>query len=225
MSVNKRLPDSRAPKEFTLLLVDGEETNTEVLFQLASSATAIICTDGAAEVARKHGFKVNVIIGDLDAITADTLAFYKAQGTTILKETEQETDDLEKALRYLVRSGFNGDLHLANLTGGRIDHTLVNLSVLTRYNDLFRSMIAYHENFELSFITSKRPQLKLNVEVGKLVSLIPLPEAVGVTTSGLKYPLTDATLTFGVREGLSNEIIGEGFVSITSGSLLALTEF
>ena len=44
---------------------------------------------------------------------------------------------------------------------------------------------------------------------GDYVSLLPLSERVdGVTTHGLRYPLSDATLTQGPARGLSNELLG-----------------
>ena len=43
---------------------------------------------------------------------------------------------------------------------------------------------------------------------------------VGVTTSGLAYPLSDATLEQGPTRGLSNEMLGEeATVSVGSGRL------
>ena len=57
------------------------------------------------------------------------------------------------------------------------------------------------------------------------MSLIPLGDATGVTTSGLKWPLRDERLELGTSRGVSNELVrSPAEVRLTTGSLLLITE-
>ena len=61
---------------------------------------------------------------------------------------------------------------------------------------------------------------------GDYVTLLALtPHAHGIETSGLDYPLGDASLSFGDSLGVSNALLGEtASVSLRSGVLLVIHE-
>ena len=61
---------------------------------------------------------------------------------------------------------------------------------------------------------------------GSIVSAIPLsPQVVGITYSGLRYPLTKATLDFGSTRGISNELAEEtATVEVQEGILLVTVQ-
>ena len=66
--------------------------------------------------------------------------------------------------------------------------------------------------------------MKLTKEKDVRISLVPVGGKVtGVTTEGMYYPLTDATLEFGTTWGVSNEFAEEtASVSIKEGLLLVI---
>jgi len=69
-------------------------------------------------------------------------------------------------------------------------------------------------------VTSDYP-LRRASQSGLTVSLLPFPDASGVSTSGLEYPLYDATLSAGTTLGLSNVTTGsEIVVSVKTGQAL-----
>jgi thiamine pyrophosphokinase len=74
----------------------------------------------------------------------------------------------------------------------------------------------------MSILFPQHGELAIERAKGTRVSLIPLPKAVGITTSGLHYALTDEDLEFGVRDGLGNLIVGDegARVVIREGALL-----
>jgi thiamine pyrophosphokinase len=77
---------------------------------------------------------------------------------------------------------------------------------------------------ENQIATVVRPGQTLHIQgaPGSVVSLIPLTgEVHGITYTGLKYPLEDATLPFGSTRGVSNEMAGsQATVRITGGLAL-----
>jgi thiamine pyrophosphokinase len=58
----------------------------------------------------------------------------------------------------------------------------------------------------------------------KYVSIIPISDPVsGITITGFKYPLHDATFTIGKAYGISNELLEkQGTVTVKHGLLLVI---
>ena len=204
-----------------LLLLDGDEPSQKLLHEYAHSARMVVATDGAAKIARKYELALDAIIGDMDSLDAQTREYYERLKTSILIFPDQESNDLEKASKFLIESGFTDNLVILGLHGKRTDHALTNLSVLIRFRNYFtelKSIDAYHIHYLLN---EKYPQLTVDGKKGSSISLLPMPSASGIVTKGLFFALTNAEMKFGEREGLSN-IISEdsAVVRISSGSLL-----
>jgi thiamine pyrophosphokinase len=176
----------------------------------------IISCDGASDFLRRHSVMPDYIIGDLDTIKPKTLAYYKNKKVIVKKNLNQNKNDLEKALDLAFSKRFK-NISIIGFSGKRFDHSVNNLSILKRYYRKANIMV-YDNMFEM-FIINKSAEF--NCKKGDIVSLIPLPEAKGIKTTGLKYPLKNETLTFGKREGALNEAAGN-FVKIVinKGALL-----
>ena len=91
----------------------------------------IICCDGAAEALLQNGFSPMIVIGDGDSILPDT---QRILFDRIIRDTEQETNDLTKAFHYAVARNYKR-LLILGATGKREDHTLGNISLLADYMD------------------------------------------------------------------------------------------
>lgn len=207
-----------------ILFLDGEEPNAALVqCHLDGEQPAmIIATDGAARYAMQHAIKLDVIVGDMDSLTQDAADFFTAQGTQIVAVTEQNSNDFEKALRYIAGTGNDASVTVFGIHGRRTDHVLTNLSVMQRFTNDFAALLAYDETLVHRFLTATKNSITIGAPVGTIVSLTPMPSAEGVTTQGLLYPLSNAIMIFGEREGLSNRVESpEGAsIAITSGALL-----
>ncbi len=214
------------PSEFILLILGGEINDIELLLQLAKASSYVICADGAAELARKHSIKLSGIVGDLDSTSRETLLYYAALGTTIEHKPDQQTGDFEKSLKCIRDKHGRPHLRILGLDGKRSDHSLSNFSILARYSNNFQSCVAYDDTSMISVLTQSNNRMDISDRPYARISLIPLPAATGVLTSGLKYPITNEDFVFGQREGLSNVIMGDGACSITinGGALLVSLE-
>jgi thiamine pyrophosphokinase len=183
-------------------------------------ANTIVCADSGAEHGRRLRLDVMAIVGDLDSISNETLEHYREKGSEIVRIPEQDHNDFEKSLRYLLSKEMT-IVRVFGMTGGRTDHTLTNFSVMLRYTDQFDSLVALDANGEHQFLTAKKNAASINCAVGSAVSLTPFGEAIGVTTTNLKYALLGEQLKLGIREGLSNVATGTPVgVTIESGALL-----
>lgn len=202
----------RRPARSALVLANGEPPPRDLLEAWRARVTAFWCTDGALQVARELGIPPDVVVGDLDSVTEPL------EGLDVIRISEQETTDLDKALRTLVERGFR-EVCILGAGGRRWDHWWGNLSTCARWSwELAITCADAH-----GVLTLQRPDGRpraIDGEIGATVSLLPLPEARGVTTAGLRWPLQDATLALGRREGISNEITAEEcWVSYDSGCL------
>lgn len=178
----------------------------------------IIACDGASDFMKAAGVIPDVIIGDLDSVKPATLKYFTRKNVVIKKAEDQNRNDLEKAIMFALSKNFR-DINIIGIGGNRLDHTLNNLSILKKFGG--KAKIRIYENGFVGEMICKSTEFECRT--GAIVSLIPLPKAVGITSRGLKYPLRDTTLELGVKEGALNEADGD-FVSINmkNGALLVL---
>lgn len=187
-----------------ILFADGELSNWVKQQVSGQSFDVVVAADGGARPALQCGFPPHYVVGDLDSLTADLRArLTVGEGTVaqIIRRPSQYRNDLEKALQFCRELEIT-DITLVGISGGRLDHTLTNLSVLGRYDQMFRLTI-YDTR---GWIYLVREQWRYEGPAGQVISLIPMGRAQGIVTHGLRYPLRGETLELGKREGLSNRI-------------------
>jgi len=196
-----------------LVLCNGEAPPPEFISRLKSEASMFIATDGAGNTALAYGIVPDVIIGDLDSFKRP-----KDLQVKLIKDEDQETNDLEKALTFCLSKEYDA-VTVIGASGKRIDHTLKNLSVLKQFTPKFASL-AFRDIYGATYLCPN--EHNVDFPVGTPVSLFPLSGRVGgITTHGLKYTLNDESLENGVRDGSSNEISERpAHIRYKSGDLL-----
>ncbi|HMQ80043.1 MAG TPA: thiamine diphosphokinase [Ignavibacteria bacterium] len=181
-------------------------------------AITIIACDGASDFLYRNKITPDFIIGDMDSISPKVLNYFRKKNVVIKKIVNQNQNDLEKAIKFALSKKIK-NISIIGFAGKRLDHTLNNLSIIKKF--FRKARIQIYENGFTGELISRSAEFACGV--GSIVSLIPMPKAVGVTTKGLKYPLKSSTLEFGVREGALNEAVGNLFsVKIKSGLLMVL---
>ncbi len=199
-----------------VILCDGDIPQKPMIQQELSGAELFIAADGGANQAHDLDFQPDIIIGDLDSYTVSG-----KEKAFVIRDKDQETNDLEKALTFALKKSVN-DVTVFGATGKRLDHTLKNLSVLLQYNSKFDSIVLIDNYATIKIIESP---FKASFDIGAIISLFPISGKVeGITTKGLKYPLRDEALENGIRDGSSNEAIEETVeIKFKKGDLLLLT--
>lgn len=173
----------------------------------------VIAADGGALNALRGGYLPDYVVGDLDSITAGVEE--QLPGAKLVSRPSQELNDLEKTLQFCEELGVR-EITLLGIGGKRLDHTLNNLSVLSRYDERFYFTI--YDAYSRIYLVRKR--WEYSGAINQLISLIPLGRVEGVVTEGLAFPLKNEPLVFGEREGLSNYIVSNpARVRIRSGLL------
>lgn len=181
----------------------------------------VICADGGMAHLEKLGVRPDVLLGDFDSCSLEDLKMWQQKGVEVDQfPSKKDATDTELALEYALEQGFQEILILGG-TGRRLDHTLANVHILKKAVSagVRCSLI---DGYNIVSLIDKKGEIKKDEY--KYISLVPLTTSVkGVTTEGLKYPLTHATLTIGNSLGISNELEGiKGAVSIKEGLLILI---
>lgn len=200
-----------------VIVSNGFPPTQELLKNEAKSADILIGADGGGNKILDHGLIPDVVIGDMDSFQEPETCDFE-----VIREPDQETNDLEKALNLALQKGAQ-TCNVLGSFGMRMDHSLKNLSVLKQFSSLFEQLIFRDERFDAFVI---KEEYSGKIPVGNVVSLFPLSGVVkGITTKGLKYALNDESLINGQRDGTSNETMEPEFsVKVAEGDLVLFIE-
>jgi len=190
----------------------------------AEPGTTVIAADSGYDHAVAAGLDVDLLIGDLDSISPEGLAHASSRGVRIDRhDPDKDLTDLELAMRAALSLGATSiDIHGGE--DGRVAHLLgVALGMATAFAD--GVPIAWHTATGVVRVVSPTRSLSLHGTIGGQVSIIPIGDAGGITTSGLRWPLAGDDLPSGTSHGLSNEITDRNVsVAIESGYAFVVLE-
>lgn len=201
------------------VVAGGDEPSPAVLEGLPVPA-AVLAADSGLDHARALGLSPSVLVGDLDSVSADGLAWAREHGVRIESHPrDKDATDLELALEIAGRAA--DAIVVLGGHGGRLDHSLANLLLLASpaLAGIHVESRTPHER-----ITVVRHRVALGGAPGQLVSLVPVHgPAHGVSTDGLRWPLRGETLHPGSSRGVSNEFVSAtAEVVVGEGVLLAV---
>ncbi|MFO7700653.1 MAG: thiamine diphosphokinase [Acidimicrobiia bacterium] len=184
----------------------------------------VIAADSGYDHARAMGLTVDVLVGDMDSISAPGLEHAAAHDVAIERhDSSKDETDLELALAVARRLGAT-TVAIHGGEDGRIAHLLGIALGLThaRIDDLD---VAWHTRTGVIRVATPSRTVRVEGTVGDIVSLIPSGNVAGVTTEGLRWHLADDALEAGSTRGLSNEMTTRSAsVSVRSGRLLVIAE-
>ena len=123
-----RLNDNRK----CVILGNGEYPTASIPLSILYNAEMVICCDGAAEKYISEGFIPHKIIGDCDSLSKN---FQNLYHNLIIKDSDQQTNDLTKSVKYLLEKGIK-EFDIIGATGKREDHTLGNISLMMEYMNM-----------------------------------------------------------------------------------------
>ena len=185
------------------------------------AADYVIAADGGALPLCYAERLPDLVIGDMDSLDLRTLESLAERGVELRRYArEKDETDLELALLHAAALGATS-IDVLGALGGRWDHTLANVALLT-LPELQGRATRLLADRQIVFLV--RDSGVLDGQRGDTISLIPLTAAAyGVTTVGLRYPLHDATLSFERARGVSNVLLEPpGRVSLRAGLLLVV---
>ena len=188
---------------------------------LSEGEDLIIAADGGLGHCRHWQLAPNIVVGDMDSADPNDLAALDSRATKIIRHPRHKDEtDLDLAIRLAMDHDTDEIIILGSL-GARWDMTFSNLLLMAA--DAYRnaSLCILDGAHEMRCIRGNA-KITLTGSPGDLVSLMPLAgDAIGVTLTGLAYPLDNARLPMGCSRGISNRFIDKtATVSVASGTLL-----
>ena len=160
------------------------------------SADFTICCDGALVKYLRQSKSIfgqtrtpDVVIGDMDTLSA---SMQKKYSDIIIKEDEQEHNDQTKAVRWAVNNIPDIDhIYIIGATGGRLDHTIGNASLLMEYTRMFD---LDSKDIAIDMVTDEGTAFAVNdttefdCGVGRRVSIFSPDNTLQIRSRGLEYP-------------------------------------
>ena len=173
----------------------------------------LVAVDGGINHCYRLNLHPELIIGDFDSADPTLLENFANIPKKSYPQDKDKTD-LEIALELVYHPNVK-EITVFGALGGRTDHTLGNLILLSRYP----GKVFLETDRERMFVIDH--QAELATHPGQLISLIPLNGPVkGIHTKELKWALKNGTLDKQFI-GLSNEALGEQVsISVKEGDLL-----
>lgn len=179
----------------------------------------IIAADGGYDNLLRHGYTPDILIGDLDSVKAEIPEGMR----TIRYPKEKDETDMFLSYEAGVKLGYS-EFVMLGATGGRLDHTYANLSLLLYAKEHGHNVTVIDEGGIIFCL--KNESVTLSGNVGANLSVFAIGgEAGGVSISGAKYEVENARLTPDFPLGVSNEFVGANVrISVSDGALLVIAE-
>jgi thiamine pyrophosphokinase len=197
-----------------VVVLNGAPPTTERLRELAGSFP-VVAADGGAMSCFEAGVTPLWVAGDLDSAVRDRLP----ADWELRHYPEQTRTDFQKVMGDLGPE-MKEVLILGGL-GRRTDHLITNLMIAATLDASLR--IRFEAEEESLFRVTPEVRFERDLPPGQVLSLLPLPEATGVQTRGLRWNLDQAEMRPGGQLGQSNEVTGPVSVTVSAGCLYVWT--
>ncbi len=187
-----------------LLVLGGEEIPFK---KLAEKADVVICADSGADYAAHQSVLPDVLLGDMDSVSKETLVEFEEKGVTVYRyPIEKDKTDGEISLDYAKEIGVS-DIEIV-CAQGSIDHYLGNLYLLVYAQKL---LIKASLNTHDMIVYSVESDIELKGEKGLRVSILPADGDIEVySTTGLFYEiLKPLKIAVGQTIGMGNYMTGQ----------------
>lgn len=204
------------------LIISGGSVTKKFLSKILQQGNFdnIIAADRGLEILNECKITPNYIIGDFDSVNIKLVNKYP-DSKIIKLNPEKDFTDTHMAIKLAIEIK-STEILILGAIGTRIDHTIANIHVLKECLQKGIKCQILDGNNKI-FLIEEDTIIKLEDQY-KYISLIPLTTQVkGVTLTGFKYSLKNATLKTGESIGISNEqLSNEAKVELKSGILICI---
>lgn len=178
----------------------------------------IICADGGTLHALSLNLTPNLIVGDLDSLSADVETTMMERGVEIIRHPARKNrTDLELALSIAIERGATEILLLTAL-GGRLDQQLANILLLTR-PEWHPVRFSLADGRQRAWLLTGPDDLTLAGKADDTLSILPFSTTIsGLDLDGVEWPLTNQTVALGSTLTISNKFLGnQAYVRLREG--------
>lgn len=198
-----------------IIVANGAFPKRKYLRELIANAHTLIACDGAIHNLLKYEYVPNYIIGDCDSLSLELRQIYAKQ---VIVGHDQNTNDLTKAMQFVLKKLKLNTIIILGATGLREDHTLANIALLAYYYNLMgKDKVGTSEDGTKLFSASRLAMISdygiftvhcgktvLKTIKGQQISLFSPDINNRITCHELKWPLDNYQLT-NLYSGTLNE--------------------
>ena len=202
------------------VIVGGADIgNYEYVRSLLSGEDFFVFCDSGLKHMDRLGVRPSLIVGDFDSHENPHL-----EAETIVLPREKDDTDTVYGVKEALKRGFDTFL-LIGVVGGRLDHTLGNVSILLYLDAIGKKGVIVDDYSEMEIVSSSPVSISDRYAYFSLLNVS--GRAKGVTIQNAKYPLDNAEITCEYQYGISNEVLPgrTALVSVRDGRLLLIRVF
>ena len=195
----------------------GGSIDASNLTERPEDGDIIIAADLGYRNAKLLGVTPTVLLGDFDSLLRGELN-EAADGAKVLTvPAETDFTDTQLAVNTAIERGAD-DIVIIGGLGGRLDHTMSNLGVLTKLWNLKVHAYATDGFNRVRYLDSTSTLIPKSGFT--YLSLIAVSDKLkGVSIEGCKYPLKNAVICRDDQYAVSNEILGNcALISVKKGA-------
>lgn len=191
-----------------------------IILPTINSDDLVVAADGGLSFLQQQGITPDVILGDFDSYpeipVGDNVKVYPV---------EKDDTDMMLAAKYGLNKGCQCFCLYGGI-GGRLDHTLANIQLLAWLSHQGAQGTLYGNQTMLTAITDDTLEIPASKEPTRLSVFCFGEKAGGVTITGCKYNVEDATWNNQYPIGVSNMLtIGQSArITVKHGTLLIYQE-
>lgn len=149
---------------------------------------SLTCCDGAVNKLRQYTDKLpDAVVGDLDSVSSGLKDLLDGR---IHHFPDQDTNDLTKTMKFIHSQGGQRPITLLGASGGREDHLLANLCLLTTYSELVSDLVMLTD--EGYFLLLTEPS-EVEILLGQQFSVFNFQQTP-ISLRGAHWPLDHYTL-------------------------------
>ena len=202
----------------------GPADNLEASTGWLPAPDRVVAADGGAMLADRLGLVPDLLIGDADSADPALLARLLQQGVIFRRYEHTTKAETDTELAVLAALEWQPEkVYVIGATGGRLDHTLANVLLLT-HEHVAPADVRIVEGRQEVFLAKPGRWNQINGQAGDMLTLLPVgDEVTGVITRHLEYPLRGETLYPGRGRGVSNRLLAPpARLRFDSGRLLVV---
>ena len=207
-------------KSYAILLDGNLQVTPRLLAEIKESN--VIVADGAIRYVEPLGVTPELWVGDFDSADPALMIKYRNIERRSFPVAKDKTDG-ELAIDFALERGANRIILCGALGGKRSDHAFFH----------FVHALAMKQNGIDVLLTSGAEEgyailpghYSFDFPAGTIFSIIGFDDLGGLTIEGAKWPLRRKNVPFGSSLTLSNEVVGQLHLTLSSGRAILVAQF
>lgn len=206
----------------TAVIFAGGEPEPASVRQVIPERRFVIAADSGLHTPLRLGIPVDLVVGDLDSAVPDAVQQAIDAGAALERHpAAKDATDLELALEAARSRNLQPAIVIGGASLDRIDHFMANALLLAapRFAALRPQWFV-----QGAHVVAVHDSARIEGRRGDVVTLLAAGgPADGVTTEGLRWPLSGHRLEPGSTRGVSNEMSADtAAISVDRGVVLAI---